>query len=188
MDARPSGPPPADVPADDAGEQPTPADPAPAPGSVMHDAVHSLRALILAGERYRQTISSSIGLGTTESQAISYLALHGDRGQSDLARDLRLTSSAATALVDRLERQGVAERTRHASDRRRTIVRLTERGQSIATESQQWLVHALERIDADGLETVSVALATIADNLTGVARKVVTGELEAVPTRALPAA
>ena len=45
----------------------------------------------------------------------------------------RLTSSALTALVDRLERQGVAERVRHPRDRRRTIVHLTERGAAMVT-------------------------------------------------------
>ena len=75
------------------------------------EAVRDLRRLILAAEHYRQSVSDAIGLGTTESQAVSVLALHGERGQSDLARDLQLTSSASTALVDRLERQGVAERT-----------------------------------------------------------------------------
>ena len=64
----------------------------------MAEAVRNLRALIMAGERYRQSVAGSGGLGTTESQAISYLAVHGARGQSELAGDLSLTSSAATAL------------------------------------------------------------------------------------------
>ena len=109
----------------------------PSPPTTLDDAVRNLRRLILAAEHYRQAVSDAIGLGTTESQAVSVLALHGERGQSELARDLQLTSSASTALVDRLERQGVAERTRHPHDRRRTIVRLTDRGRQIAAESQQ---------------------------------------------------
>ena len=59
------------------------------------EAAHNLRALIMAGERYRRSAASSVGLGATESLAISYLAVHGARGQSELALDLRLTSSAA---------------------------------------------------------------------------------------------
>ena len=95
-------------------------------------AVRSLRALIMAGERYRLTVAGLLGLGTTETQALSYLAVHGARGQSELARDLSLTSSAATALVDRLERHGAAERARHPSDRRRTLIRLTVHGEELA--------------------------------------------------------
>ena len=50
------------------------------------DAVRDLRRLIVAAEHYRQSVSDAIGLGATESQAVSVLALHGERGQSALAR------------------------------------------------------------------------------------------------------
>ena len=131
----------------------------------MDRAVLNLRSLILAGERYRQLVAEAIGLGTTESQALSYLEVRGSSGQSELARDLGLTSSALTALVDRLERQGVAERVRHPRDRRRTIIRVTERGSVLLKESHQWLDAALELIDPADLELVSASFAIIAKDL-----------------------
>lgn len=131
----------------------------------MTEAVRNLRQMILAGEHYRQVMANAIGLGTTESQALSYLAVHGESGQTALARDLDLTSSASTALVDRLERQGVAERVRHPRDRRRTIVRLTERGQVMVGESYRWLEATLEQLDPDVLPVVSSSLAAIAADL-----------------------
>jgi DNA-binding MarR family transcriptional regulator len=131
----------------------------------MAEAVLNLRSLILAGEHYRQVMAEAIGLGTTESQALSYLAVHGESGQSVLARDLGLTSSASTALVDRLEKQGVAERVRHPRDRRRTIVRLTVRGSAMVSESHRWLAATLERIGSTDLERVSASLAVIAKDL-----------------------
>lgn len=137
--------------------------------ALMADAVRNLRSLILAGEHYRQTMAEAIGLGTTESQALSYLAVHGDSGQSDLARDLGLTSSAATALVDRLERQNVAERVRHPRDRRRSIIRVTERGATMVLESHRWLAAALtstlEQVHCDDLAAVSRSLAVLAGDL-----------------------
>jgi DNA-binding MarR family transcriptional regulator len=131
----------------------------------MDQAVLNLRRLILAGEHYRQVVAEHIGLGTTESQALSYLAVHGSSGQSELARDLGLTSSALTALVDRMERQGVAQRVRHPRDRRRTIVSLTDRGQAMIGESHRWLTATLERIGPDDLDLVSASLAVIANDL-----------------------
>ncbi len=131
----------------------------------MSEAVRNLRYLILAGEHYRQVVAEAIGLGTTESQALSYLAVHGEVGQSALAHDLGLTSSAATALVDRLERQNVAERVRHPKDRRRLIVRLTDRGTVMTSESYRWLSSTLDGIAESDLPLVSAALATIADDL-----------------------
>jgi DNA-binding MarR family transcriptional regulator len=151
-------------------------------------AVHQLRALILAAEHYRQAVALAIGLGITETQAITSLALHGELGQSALARDLQLTSSASTALVDRLEAQGVAERVPHPSDRRRTIVRLTERGHQIATESERRLADALRLLDPGLLAGFAGGLALVADDLDGLARRVTAGQVVPVSTRALPAA
>ena len=88
--------------------------------------------------------------------------------QSELARELSLTSSAATALVDRLERHGVAERVRHPSDRRRTIIRLTSRGELLADRVHQPLYASLGRVDAADLPTVSRWMGVIADGLLGV--------------------
>lgn len=158
------------------------------PADELDDAVRNLRRLILAAEHYRQSVSVAIGLGATESQAVSALALHGERGQSELARDLQLTSSASTALVDRLERQGVAERTRHPRDRRRTIVRLTDRGRRIATESNACLAHALQLLPPEVLTSFTSGLALVSDDLDLVARGVRNGELDLIPTHALPAA
>jgi DNA-binding MarR family transcriptional regulator len=146
----------------------------------MDEAVQNLRALILAGERYRQVVAGLMGLGTTESQAISCLALHGERGQSDLARDLVLTSSAATALVDRLERHGVAERYRHRTDRRRSLVRLTAEGRRLVEEGQLPLLASLSRVDPADLPTVSSWLGVIADHLLCRARPRPDDDLEAV--------
>jgi DNA-binding MarR family transcriptional regulator len=117
---------------------------------------------------------------------VSSLAVQGERGQTDLARDLQLTSSASTALVDRLERQGVAERVRHPHDRRRTIVRLTERGRQIATQSERSLAHALELLPPELLRPFAGGLVIVADNLDAVARGTRSGEIEPVSTHALP--
>ena len=136
--------------------------PAPREDAMMAEALNSLRALIMAGERYRLAVAASFGLGATDSQAISFLVVHGPAGQSELARGLSLTSSAATALVDRLERHGVAERARHPSDRRRTLIRLTDRGERLAVAGQQPLLASLEQVEPRDLPTVSSWMRVIA--------------------------
>jgi DNA-binding MarR family transcriptional regulator len=129
------------------------------------EAVRSLRALILAGERYRQVLSDYVGLGVTETQAVSYLTVHGDRGQNELATDLGLSSGASTALVDRLERQGIAERYPHPSDRRRTLVRLTDRGRAVVRESRVWLLAGFRDVDPSELGPLARQLNVVADRL-----------------------
>jgi len=134
-------------------------------GDPVEEAVRSLRALILAGERYRQVLSEYLGIGITEAQAISYLTVHGDRGQNELAADLGISSGASTALVDRLERRGIAERYPHPSDRRRTLVRLTDRGQQMVQQSRKCLLAGFDDVPVTDLELVAGAMRSIAARL-----------------------
>ena len=156
--------------------------------------MRSLRALIMAGERYRLTVAGLLGLGTTETQALSYLAVHGARGQSELARDLSLTSSAATALVDRLERHGAAERARHPTDRRRTTIRLTAHGEQLVADGQGPLLASLEQVDpaalphlADWLDVIA-GVAARPDDLrpAGAQRGAVTATVTSSPRWSVP--
>lgn len=129
------------------------------------EAIRALRALILSGERYRQVLSDYVGLGVTDTQAVSYLTVHGDRGQNELAADLGLSSSASTALLDRLEREGIAERYPHPSDRRRTLVRLTSRGHAVVEVGRQWLLAGFHDIPTADHQAVAATLRSIADRL-----------------------
>lgn len=129
------------------------------------EAIRSLRALILAGERYRQVLSDHVGLGVTETQAVSYLTVHGDRGQNELAADLGLSRGTSTALVDRLERQGIAERYPHPVDRRRTLVRLTARGRAVVEVSRRWLLAGLADVPPGDHEAVAATLRSVAERL-----------------------
>ena len=150
-------------------------------GSVQqHDAteeaIRSLRALILAGERYRQVLSEYVGLGTTDTQAVSYLTVHGDRGQNELAADLGLSSSASTSLIDRLEREGIAERYPHPSDRRRTLVRLTDRGHAVVKVSHEWLLAGLHDVPPLDHQALATTLRSIAERLSERSTEVAQGD------------
>lgn len=144
--------------------------------AATEEAIRALRALILSGERYRQVLSDSVGLGVTDTQAISYLTVHGDRGQNELAADLGLSSSASTSLVDRLEREGIAERYPHPNDRRRTLVRLTSRGHAVVEVSRGWLMAGFHDIPPDDHQEVAATLRSIAERLSERSAEVERGE------------
>ncbi len=135
------------------------------PQDDTEEAIRSLRALILSGERYRQVLSEYVGLGVTDTQAVSYLTVHGDRGQNELAADLGLSSSASTSLVDRLEREGIAERYPHPNDRRRTLVRLTSRGHAVVAVSHEWLLAGFKDIPPADHRAVAATLHSIGERL-----------------------
>jgi DNA-binding MarR family transcriptional regulator len=125
----------------------------------------ALRQLILAGEHYRQVVADHIGLGVTETQAVSHLTMEGDLGHSELAGLLGITTSAATSLVDRLEQHGVAERYHHPSDRRRSLVRLTERGHAVVLDSHRRLTDAFDEIPDEKIGDAVEILSALARGL-----------------------
>ena len=66
-----------------------------------------------------------LGVNTTDARAIDLIDQAGRITAGDLAHDLRLSTGAVTAIVDRLERAGYARRVRDPDDRRRVLVEVT---------------------------------------------------------------
>ena len=128
-------------------------------------AASGLREIILAGEQYRYVVAQHLGLTISESQAVSYLFARGPMGQSDLGQALGFNTSSTTALVDRLERNLIAERVPHPSDRRRSTVRLSDSGRETVSAATGWIVHAFDSIDPDALSDLAMTLHRLAADL-----------------------
>jgi DNA-binding MarR family transcriptional regulator len=71
---------------------------------------------------FRNAISEWAGLNTTDMECLRLLFLKGTATPSELARHTGLTSGAATAMLDRLEKAGLIERRPNPNDRRGTLV------------------------------------------------------------------
>lgn len=125
----------------------------------------ALRELILAGEHYRAAVADHLGLTISESQAVSYLYARGPMGQTELGNALGFNTSSTTALVDRLERNNIAERIADPSDRRRSTVRLSESGRQTVTAATAWIVHAFDEVEAERLGELAPTLLSLAENL-----------------------
>jgi DNA-binding MarR family transcriptional regulator len=72
-----------------------------------------------------QTAAAYLGVNRTDANAIDVIERHGRVTAGDLARELRLTTGAVTAVVDRLERAGFARRVADPDDRRRVLLEVT---------------------------------------------------------------
>lgn len=86
------------------------------------------RALHRAGEserRLRQAAADRLGLGITDLDALLLLDEAGPLTAGRIAEALAITTGAVTGLVDRLERAGWVQRTRHETDRRQVFVELS---------------------------------------------------------------
>lgn len=86
-----------------------------------------------------------------------WLVHHGGPStQGALARELQVSPRNVTGLVDALEAGGFARRMPHPTDRRATLVTLTEQGTQAATEMEQGrrriAAHLVSDFDAARLE------------------------------------
>jgi DNA-binding MarR family transcriptional regulator len=69
-----------------------------------------------------ELIATRLGITPTDLKCVHLLS-RGPRTARALADELRLTPSATTAVIDRLERAGFATRARDSADRRQVTVR-----------------------------------------------------------------
>lgn len=84
-----------------------------------------------ATARFDQAVADAAGLNRTDMAIIDALDRGGPAPAGRLAGVTGLSSGAMTTALDRLERAGYARRVRDSGDRRRVLVELTERAQTI---------------------------------------------------------
>ncbi|MBN9101052.1 MAG: MarR family transcriptional regulator [Pseudonocardia sp.] len=98
-----------------------------------HALAAALRHVVLASERWRLRVArTSLGVGATEMMAVATLGAEGSQTPSQLAARLQITTPSVSELIDRLERAGLAGRTPHPHDRRKTVVGLSQDGRRYA--------------------------------------------------------
>jgi DNA-binding MarR family transcriptional regulator len=85
---------------------------------------------IRAGQRATDAVddlaAELLGVNRTDSRCIDILEQHGRMTAGHLALLSGLSTGAVTAVIDRLERAGYAQRVPDPSDRRHVLVELTE--------------------------------------------------------------
>lgn len=101
-------------------------------------------------------------MSLTSAATLATLERTGPRRVTDLAEVEGVTQPAMTTLVRVLEGSGLVERRGDASDKRVTLVCLTEAGASYARTRRQAGVHAFERLigelTGDEVEALMAAL------------------------------
>jgi DNA-binding MarR family transcriptional regulator len=110
-----------------------------------------MRRLDIALSTLNAAIAHAMGISVPELLALENLESAGELGPSDLARRLQLSTGAVTALVDRLEAAGHADRAAHPSDRRRVVVSTTAKAsRALAAQTppiEVWVKALVEGLD-----------------------------------------
>jgi DNA-binding MarR family transcriptional regulator len=85
-----------------------------------------IRASQRATDVVDDLVTEAMGINRTDARCLDILEQHGRTSAGELARESQLSTGAVTAVIDRLERAGYAQRVPDPGDRRRVLVELTE--------------------------------------------------------------
>lgn len=91
---------------------PTPSDPI----------ARRLKTISMLTRQIGRKIGENLGVNVTDMAALEHLLINGPMTPGQLAGHLKVTTAAATQIVDRLERAGHVARERRTNDRRKICV------------------------------------------------------------------
>jgi len=98
---------------------------------VIRDIVASIRRLVRAEYLDSQKMSKQYGLTGPQSLVLRLLIKKGALSSADLSRQMYVTPSNNTGIIDRLEKKRFVERIRKQGDRRVSLITLTQSGQKL---------------------------------------------------------
>ena len=125
---------------------------------LVQDMLLAGRELSTAAVMFHTAVGEASGLSVTETKALEVITRSGPVTPADLARLSGLAPASVTALLDRLERKGVARRRPHPTDGRRFLVEIDPehmaRSQVVFTDLVMQLKELSEEFDDDELAAV----------------------------------
>jgi len=107
-----------------------------------------------------QELSRQGQIGLGQLHALRVLDRYGGRARvQDLSRDIGITVGAASKLMDRLERDGLAARSPNPANRRSSLIALTAAGQrALATATEVFRSAVARAVGDEDVEILSAAL------------------------------
>jgi len=116
---------------------------------------------VLVGDAMERGLAER-GLTLARAELLWRLRRRGPMTQRELSDDLRCTPRNVTGLVDALERGGLVERQPHPTDRRATLVTLTDTGSAMsATMDEGYQQTASQLFDGFGSAELDGFIASI---------------------------
>ncbi|MEE4261195.1 MAG: MarR family transcriptional regulator [Desulfobacteraceae bacterium] len=135
---------------------------APNNDDVIKDIVESIRQLVRAEYLDSQKMSKQYGLTGPQSLVLRLLIKNGALSSADLSRQMYVTPSNITGIIDRLEKKGLVERIRKQGDRRVALITLTqsghEMGKTIPDPIEKKFVNQLTDLDPENLQILAMAM------------------------------
>jgi len=89
-------------------------------------------------------LRADLGVGLGTAQTLAVVAAVADCRVHDVVRGLSITVGGASKTVDRLERDGLVVRRPHPSDRRSSVIALTDEGATTHARAQRLIAAELD--------------------------------------------
>jgi MarR family transcriptional regulator for hemolysin len=132
--------------------------------------LYSVCSTSLAMERALNEELAPHGITYRQWQVLGWLVLEGPLPQGELADRMRIEPPTLVGIVDRMERDGWLERSPCPEDRRRKLLRLTDRvepvWERIASAARRVRSRAAEGFSDDDLHRLFAGLERVRGNLT----------------------
>jgi len=123
----------------------------------------------LLSKAFNRSIRSKTNLNPGSLYVLGVLSRNGMLSMSEIGCKLAMPKPHVTGLVDKLITENLVERLYDPKDRRIVNVHITEKGiidfNAIKLEISQELRHKLQKLDAETLETLSLASKQVKDIL-----------------------
>jgi DNA-binding MarR family transcriptional regulator len=103
------------------------------------EVIRTIRRIIRAIDLQSKRLVKNYGLTGPQLLIIKKLHASGGMTVSELAREINVSQSTVTSILDRLERYGYVVRSRSDADRRRVIVNISDSGNKILSENPSLL-------------------------------------------------
>jgi DNA-binding MarR family transcriptional regulator len=119
----------------------------------------ALRPSVLRlARRLRQMRDDSLDLNSNQLSAMAVLLNSGDQSMGGLAAHEKVQPPSMTRIVNGLEERGLVARKVHPSDRRQSVVTLTEAGRQVLLANRrrrdQWLALRLAELEPEEREVL----------------------------------
>src|SRR3954464_15491067 len=93
--------------------------------AIIEEGGKVFRAYQTSNDNFDQAVADHVGMNRTDMRCLDLIDQAGGMTAGELARAAGLTTGAVTAVIDRLEKAGMARRVPDPSDRRRVRLEVT---------------------------------------------------------------
>jgi DNA-binding MarR family transcriptional regulator len=129
----------------------------------------AVRRIVRAVQAYSRQLERSHGLSVTQLVCLANLRNNGPMTLKGLAERLRMAPSSLVSVVDRLVEGGLASRERDQQDRRKLVLTLSAKGETLLQDSpallDDLLAHRLNQLPEDQRQLMASALEHLVDLL-----------------------